>query len=100
MRLRTTPDRARAVTPTRSAPGGADTTEATTPFRRTLLPARQTCSKSRLDDNVPGPTDLVRAYADSFARPFDRRAFKIARPARVRMRARNPCLRLRRRLFG
>ena len=39
-------------------------------------------------------------YADSFARPFLRRAATIARPARVLMRVRKPCLRARRRLFG
>jgi hypothetical protein len=33
-------------------------------------------------------------------RPLDRRFAKIARPARVRMRARKPCLRARRRLLG
>lgn len=39
-------------------------------------------------------------YAVSFARPFLRRAATIARPARVLMRVRKPCLRARRRLFG
>lgn len=38
--------------------------------------------------------------ADSRVRPLRRRALMIARPARVRMRARNPCLRARRRVFG
>jgi len=38
--------------------------------------------------------------ADSFLRPFKRRAFKIARPARVDMRARKPCLAERRFWFG
>jgi hypothetical protein len=38
--------------------------------------------------------------ADSRARPFSRRALMIARPARVLMRARNPCLRARRRVLG
>jgi hypothetical protein len=33
-------------------------------------------------------------------RPLPRRAERIARPARVRMRSRKPCLRCRRRLFG
>jgi hypothetical protein len=33
-------------------------------------------------------------------RPLARRRFKIARPARVAIRARNPCRRLRRRTFG
>jgi hypothetical protein len=38
--------------------------------------------------------------AESFARPLARRAVRIARPARVRMRSRNPCVFARRRLFG
>jgi hypothetical protein len=38
--------------------------------------------------------------AESRARPLSRRDFSTARPARVLMRARNPCLRARRRLLG
>lgn len=38
--------------------------------------------------------------ADSDLRPLLRRAEMMERPARVRMRARKPCLRLRRRLLG
>ena len=38
--------------------------------------------------------------ADSRVRPLSRRALMIDRPARVRIRARNPCLRARRRVFG
>jgi hypothetical protein len=34
------------------------------------------------------------------SRPLRRRAERIARPARVRMRSRNPCVFARRRLFG
>jgi hypothetical protein len=33
-------------------------------------------------------------------RPFRRRAARIARPARVRIRSRNPCVFARRRVFG
>lgn len=40
------------------------------------------------------------AQALSLSRPLRRRALMISRPARVRMRSRNPCLRERRRLFG
>ena len=47
-----------------------------------------------------GVAEDTQAQADSLARPRRRRAFTIACPARVRMRARNPCLRERRRLFG
>jgi hypothetical protein len=39
-------------------------------------------------------------YAVSVVRPLARRRRMIARPARVRIRARKPCLRFRRRLFG
>ena len=42
----------------------------------------------------------VRAQADSSRRPLRRRAETIARPARVRMRSRKPCVFARRRLFG
>src|SRR5699024_2209385 len=38
--------------------------------------------------------------AESSARPLERRAFRMARPARVRMRARKPCFLALRRLFG
>jgi hypothetical protein len=38
--------------------------------------------------------------ADSRARPRSRRAFKMARPARVLMRWRKPCFFARRRLLG
>jgi hypothetical protein len=41
-----------------------------------------------------------RNQAESRARPLARRAVMIARPARVRMRSRNPCVLARRRLFG
>ena len=55
----------------------------------------------RTADRAP-VRDPVRAddQAVSFARPLERRPLTIARPARVRMRRRNPCTRARRRLFG
>jgi hypothetical protein len=40
------------------------------------------------------------AQADSSRRPLRRRAATIARPARVRIRNRKPCVFARRRLFG
>ena len=43
---------------------------------------------------------LLPVQGMSRARPRRRRALRMARPARVRMRARNPCVRLRRRLLG
>lgn len=39
-------------------------------------------------------------YAESSVRPLRRRAARMARPARVRMRRRKPCTLARRRLFG
>src|SRR6478609_3183244 len=39
-------------------------------------------------------------YAESSVRPLERRAERMARPARVRMRRRKPCFLARRRLFG
>jgi hypothetical protein len=52
-----------------------------------------------------GPIDGHRSgtrspYADNLLLPLARRALRIARPARVRIRARKPCLRLRRRVLG
>jgi hypothetical protein len=43
---------------------------------------------------------LQRAQADKRFRPFARRELKMARPARVSIRARKPCVRLRLRLLG
>jgi hypothetical protein len=45
-------------------------------------------------------TILARAHTESFLRPLRRRAEITARPERVRMRTRNPCVRRRRRLLG
>ena len=50
-----------------------------------------------------GRTDCASAagaQADSSRRPLRRRAAMIARPARVRIRSRKPCVLARRRLFG
>ena len=59
------------------------------------------------DSNTVAPeADEGVAFADPVdqaerrARPLDRRDFNTARPARVLMRARKPCLRARRRLLG
>lgn len=41
-----------------------------------------------------------RAQAESLLRPFVRRRLRIMRPARVDIRARNPCFRFRLRTFG
>ena len=44
--------------------------------------------------------DPASNYAVSERRPLRRRFDTIARPARVRIRSRNPCTRARRRLLG
>jgi hypothetical protein len=46
------------------------------------------------------PVEHARYYAESSMRPLRRRAPKMARPARVRMRRRKPCTLARRRLLG
>lgn len=46
------------------------------------------------------PCQNVGGYTLSRARPLARRAFRTRRPFLVRMRARNPCVRLRCRLLG
>lgn len=48
----------------------------------------------------PGVTQIPLGQAVSRARPFSRRALTTARPARVRIRARNPCVRMRLRFLG
>jgi hypothetical protein len=45
-------------------------------------------------------TSESKDYADNSVRPLRRRAARIERPARVRMRRRKPCTFARRRLFG
>jgi hypothetical protein len=47
--------------------------------------------------SLADPGDL---QADNRLRPFSRRALMMDRPARVRIRARKPCLRARRRVLG
>src|SRR6478609_7513950 len=47
-----------------------------------------------------GTEPASRAQTARLLRPLRRREDKIARPARVRMRSRNPCTLWRRRLFG
>ena len=46
------------------------------------------------------PARQASAQADSLSRPLERRAERMARPARVRMRSRKPWVLARRRLFG
>ena len=54
----------------------------------------------RAGQAVPALHGRAGAQAERRLRPLARRRFRIAWPARVDMRARKPCLRLRRRTFG
>ena len=62
-------------------------------------PADRTRRKCRGPDSE-GLRVTDGAYAVRRARPLARRRRRMARPERVRIRARNPCLRFLRRLFG
>ena len=69
--------------------------------RRTTTGAHSTIEVSVVPHaNRGGQHRSRRDQAERTRRPLRRRADKIARPARVRMRSRNPCVRARRRLFG
>ena len=65
---------------------------AATNYSREIISMGQ--PSGRRKHRAPGP------QADSFSLPLRRRAARIARPARVRIRSRKPCVRERRRLFG
>jgi hypothetical protein len=68
----------------------------TAPNRRLVVSCADDAIRSGEHEAV-----LTRAsYADSSVRPLRRRAARMERPARVRMRRRNPCTLARRRLFG
>src|ERR1700719_3839171 len=58
--------------------------------------------RNRFADGSTGRKSMseLTAQADSSLRPLRRRADTMARPARVRMRNRKPCVFARRRLFG
>ena len=69
-------------------------------LRPTLTPCRTQVRKSSEERSRARAGSTASCQADSSARPLRRRAAKMERPARVRMRARKPCVRLRRRLLG
>ena len=102
-RLRTTADPTARLTtkPTsgslrRVASGSTCTTRCVRPA---VEPRRTVVEKSSLV-RMRWTAVSKTAQAESFERPLRRRLAKMARPARVRMRRRKPCLRARRRLFG
>ena len=62
--------------------------------RKVGRPAHSVCGRQH------GRDDRSATQADSSPRPLRRREDRIARPARVRIRSRKPCVFARRRLFG
>ena len=68
-------------------------------WRRTAPCGRRRRSRGSGRDGA-GVGSLCRAHAERRLRPLARRRLRIARPARVDIRARNPCRRFRRRTFG
>lgn len=102
IRLRVTAGPADLLTakPIRGGPASPRSRAAAlTPLRRERLPSPWTRRKSELRHSAAGFTPAI-DYAEMRARPLARRFFRIARPARVFIRARKPCLRLRRRVLG
>lgn len=90
--------------PTRAPVCSAARARCTTTVPRAALRPRRTAvakSSRRVSRAVEGSTaEILGRQADSCERPLRRRAVRIARPARVRIRSRNPCVLARRRLFG
>lgn len=103
-RCRTTdrPTARLTMKPARRSSSGAIsmyTTRRDRPLRRPERITRVNSSR-RVNRKPAGNTGVGVAQAESRSRPLRRRAAMIARPARVRIRSRKPCLRARRRLFG
>ena len=73
-----------------------------TPYLPVPLPRGPTWLRKLSPSGPPvhGTTPVPMDQAVSLARPLPRRADTMARPARVRIRRRNPWTRARRRLFG
>ena len=68
--------------------------------RRVGLGGRSTRTRSAGSAENRPATPAQPDQAESRSRPLRRRPAMIARPARVRIRSRKPCVRARRRLFG
>jgi hypothetical protein len=79
---------------------GRSRTWSTAPDVPTLRPRRTAVRKSTGRVTRFALASTRKYYADSSVRPLRRRAPRMARPARVRMRRRKPCTLERRRLFG
>ena len=91
--------RARAAAPPRGRPPGGTSAASGTGSRRPTLPV-DGVEVPRAGQAVPALHERAAAQAESRFRPLARRRLRIARPARVDMRARKPCLRFRRRTLG
>jgi len=103
-RLRTTAGPTERPTTCQARAGRSDSDHrawTTTVRAGARVPARITIRKSvdRRMRRGAGSTDDP-DQAEMRVRPLPRRAARIPRPARVLIRARNPCVRARRRLFG
>jgi hypothetical protein len=83
--------------PGRGAPRAIDARRAVHPGRMRQSPRSGASGAGRGASTTAG---RGRAQADSSLRPLRRRAARIARPARVCIRTRKPCVLARRRLFG
>ncbi len=70
------------------------------PTRRPFRTAAAKSGRRRSRDGAGNTSESASDQADSAWRPLRRRAARMARPARVRMRSRKPCVFARRRLFG
>jgi hypothetical protein len=69
------------------------------PRRTAVAKSSRRVSRAAAGSNVKDPRTST-CQADNSLRPLRRRAAMMLRPARVRMRKRNPWVRARRRLFG
>lgn len=105
MRLRTTalPTFLETTKPTRTCPvsdsADAPRLACTTTVGRPARTPSRTVASNCLDERIRNGAGST-CQADSSERPLRRRAERIARPARVFMRARKPWVRERRRLLG
>src|SRR4051812_41808376 len=87
--------------PNRGAPSSpADVTYVTVCAPAHRRPRRTTALYSAPRVSRFGLGSTARGQAESSVRPLARRAERIPRPARVRIRARKPCFLARRRLLG
>ncbi len=92
--------RCRPVSPRRSRPRATHSGRGTDARRDHHGSFVNPCGRSHGIGSSDEETRRAVSQAESLCRPLPRRRWIVARPAAVRIRVRNPCLRLRRRLFG